>query len=98
MKAKWPIRDFCWQPNDFSVLTSHGTRVRFTTSKKIEIQDTPNGIVFQAGSPHIGKLDVHSIGVEKENSMCPSGPMLEVDRVIPIQIGTNRDTGSITRP
>lgn len=75
-----------------------GSRVRFTTGKEIEIQDTTNYIVFQACSPHTGKLNDHSIGVEKENTMCPGGPMFKVDRMIPIQIGANGDTEGITRP
>ena len=100
MEPKRPIRNFSRQTRHLRVLPCHLTRVLFTPSKEVKVQDPPNNIILQgrAARPTIRDLDIHPIRVEQKHAMGTCCSVLEVHRVVPVQIRSGWYTVCIAGP
>lgn len=99
MKSKAPIRHHGGLADDVAVLPSHVDWAR--TSKDVEIDDTSDHVVFEILSSGIAiDVEIHTIAVQHEHAMSLTVALsvLEVDRVISIEVGPRWDQVRISRP
>ena len=98
METETPVWDFSRLTDDFGVLLGHLGGLGFMSSKEVEIQDTANDVIFQRSSVCVVDFDVHTIRIGKEDTMSTGSTVLEIDRVVAVQVGSVRDTVGITTP
>ena len=99
METERPVRNFCGCSNNLGVLPSHLSRVRRTSSKEVEIQNTSNDVILQTRPGGcLVDFDVHSVGVQQEDSVCPRRAVLKVNGVVPVQVTSGRYSVCIARP
>ena len=98
MKPKAPVRHHGWEPGDLGVLSRYLDRAR--PSNKVQVKHATEGVVLQvlAGLPLLVDLDIHAIGVEEEDAVSAALAVLEVHRVVAVQVGVLGDTVCILAP
>lgn len=98
VETKSPVGHHSRQTSNLRVLLGNLNRSR--ASHEVEIQDTTKGVVFQILVMSIGvvDLDIHTVGVEEEDTMRTSVTVIEIDWVVTVQVGTLRNTIGILRP
>ena len=97
--TKSPVALHGWEANNLRVLSADilGSR----SSKEIEVKNTAKGVVFEILLAVAGlvELHVHSVGVQKEHSVCSLvTTVVVVDRMATIQVAVGGSTGGVTVP
>lgn len=99
MHPKRPIWHFSRRTNDRRILSRNLCRIRLTSSKEVEIQNTTNNIILQGCVRRsLVKLDVHPVRIKQEDPMRAGLSMLEVYGVTSVKIRSNLYPVCITRP
>ena len=86
-------------PRKCSILLSDRSWVSLATSEEVEIEQAPDDVVFEgfdAGS--LVEFDIHAVGIEEEDAMGASSAVIEVNRVVPVEVGVCGDAEGITTP
>ena len=99
MEPKAPIRHHRGLADDVAVLPSDVDRAR--ASKDVEVDDSSDHVVFEILPGGIAvDVEVHPVAVQHENPMSLSIVLtvLEVDWVVPVEVGSWRDQVRISRP
>ena len=101
MKSEGPIGDLCGSANDLGILARHLGWIGDTASQKVEVDDSSDDVVLEGcggGVSGLVDLDIHSVRVEKEDTMRTGGSMLDIDGVVSVQVGGVGDTVGISGP
>jgi hypothetical protein len=88
MKSERPVTYHCRQAHDSSNLLRDVYRRR--PCKEVEVKDSSQGIILEILAGCVVDLDVHAVGVEEEHTVgAIFSPMVEIDGVIAVQIGSS---------
>lgn len=99
MKSKAPIWHHDGLANDVAVLPSDINWAR--ASQDVEIDDPSNHVVFEVLPSGIAvDVKIHTIAVQHENavSFASALSVLEINRVVSVEVGSGRDQVRISRP
>ena len=100
MKTERPVWHLSRKSDDVCVLTGNLRRVALAAGEEVEVEHATNDVVLErrARTLSVVDLDVHTVGVSEEHAMCASRTVLEVDRVVPVQVRALRDAIRVARP
>ena len=99
MESKAPVRHHSGLPDDVAVLPSDVDGAR--TSKDVEIDDPSDHVVFEILPCGIAvDVEIHTIAIQHEDTVSLTGALavLEVDRVVSIEVRSRRDQVRISGP
>ena len=101
VESEGPIRDLCGSADDLGVLARHLDRIGGTSRQKVEINHSSDDVVLEGCSRSVSSLVdlyVHPVGIEKKYAVRATGTMVEIDRVVSVQVRVIRHTVSISGP
>lgn len=100
MQTKRPIWHLSWCPGDLRVLPRHLSRIALTAGQEVKVEYAADNVILESSTVTVSaNLHVHSGRTEEKDAMRgTTGTMLEVHRMVPVQVRSGRDPIRVTGP
>ena len=88
VEPKRPVRHLRGRPDHVRILAHKRGRVGLAAREEIEVQNAADYVVLERRPRALSvvQFDVHPVRVQEQDAVCARGPVLEVDRVVPVQV------------